>query len=390
MKLTFSDKANRIEAGIFAILNEKKNELQKQGKKIYNLSIGTPDFKPAQHIIDAVSEAAKDPNNYKYAVVELPQLLEAAQGFFKKRFGLDLETDEIMAMYGSQEGMAHIAWALCNPGDLVLVPNPGYPIFSIGPQLCECEVWEYPLYPENDFLLKLEDIPEDVARRAKFMVVNYPSNPTCKMAPDSFYQELIAWAKKYEVVILNDNAYADLVFGGHECGSFLSYEGAMEVGIEFYSLSKTFNYTGARVSFAMGNKEIIQKFKALRTQFDYGTFLPVQYGAIAALTGPFDGVQEQAEEYQRRSQALCGGLREIGWNVPDSDATMFAWAPLPEGYTNSEAFCLELMEKSGVICVPGSSFGSLGEGHVRFALVLPPEQLKEVVESIRQSGMIRK
>ena len=142
MKLTFSDKANRIEAGIFAILNEKKNELQKQGKKIYNLSIGTPDFKPAQHIIDAVSEAAKDPNNYKYAVVELPQLLEAAQGFFKKRFGLDLETDEIMAMYGSQEGMAHIAWALCNPGDLVLVPNPGYPIFSIGPQLCECEVWE--------------------------------------------------------------------------------------------------------------------------------------------------------------------------------------------------------------------------------------------------------
>lgn len=388
MQLTFSDKANRIEAGIFAVLNEKKNEMMKQGKKIYNLSVGTPDFRPAQHIMDAVSQAARNPDNYKYSLTELPQLVEAAQRFFKRRFALELKAEEIMAMYGSQEGMAHIAWALCNPGDLVLVPNPGYPIFSIGPQLCEAQIWEYPLYPENNFLPKLDEIPEEIARRAKFMVVNYPGNPVCTLAPDSFYRELIAFAKKYEIIILHDNAYADLVFGGKKCGSFLSYEGAMEVGIEFYSLSKTFNYTGARMSFAIGNQEIIQKFKALRTQFDYGIFLPVQYGAIAALEGPFEGVLEQAGEYEKRSRALCGGLRRIGWDVADTEATMFVWAPLPKSYTDSEKFCLELMERSGVICVPGSSFGSLGEGYVRFALVLPPEQLEEVVESIRQSGML--
>lgn len=388
MKKRFSHKAEQMDAGIFAILDAKKNELQAQGKKIYNLSVGTPDFRPPKHVMDAVSEAAKNPENYKYALVELPQLLEAAQGFFKRRFDLDLEQDEIMELYGSQEGMAHIAWTLCDPGDIVLVPNPGYPIFSIGPQLCDATVWEYPLYPENGFLPKLDEIPEDIARRAKLMVVSYPGNPCCKTAPDSFYKELIAFAKKYEIVILHDNAYADLVFG-KQGGSFLCYEGAKDVGIEFYSLSKTFNYTGARVSFAIGNKEIIKKFKAIRTQFDYGTFLPVQYGAIAALTGPFDGVIQQCKEYEARSKALCGGLREIGWDVPDSDGTMFAWAPLPKGYTNSEQFALELMEKSGVICVPGTSFGSLGEGYVRFALVLPPEGLREVVESIKKSGIIR-
>ncbi len=389
MEHTFSDKAQSMEAGIFAVLNDRKNELLAQGRTVYNLSVGTPDFLPAQHIMDAVSEAAKDPKNYRYALEELPALIKAVQSFYEGRFGVQLQSEEIMELYGSQEGMAHIAWALCNPKDLVLVPNPGYPIFSIGPRLCDAEVWEYPLYPKNNFLLNFDDIPEEVAKRAKFMVVNYPGNPTCRVAPDSFYRELIDFAKKYQIIVLHDNAYSDIVFGGKKGGSFLSFEGAKDVGIEFYSLSKTFNYTGARASFAVGNAEIIQKFKALRTQFDYGTFLPVQYGAIAALTGPFDAVKKQCREYEERAKVLCGGLREIGWDVPDSEGTMFVWAPLPEGYTNSEEFCLELMDKSGVIVVPGSSFGSLGEGYVRFALVLPPEKLKEVVESIRVSNVLK-
>lgn len=390
MNISFSDKVMGTEDGsIFAVLNEKKNEMLAQGRTIYNLSIGTPDFKPAQHIMDAVSEAAKYPENYRYSLTEIPQLVEALQNFYVRRFGVEVAEDELMIMYGSQEGMAHISWALCNPGDLVLVPNPGYQIFSVGPQLCDAEVWEYPLYAENGFLPDLSAIPEEIANRAKFMVVNYPSNPTCKMAPDSFYEELIAFAKKYNIMILHDNAYSDIVFGGRTCGSFLRFEGAKEVGIEFYSLSKSFNYTGARVSFALGNKEIIQKFKALRTQFDYGTFTPVQYGAAAALNGPFDGVEKQCADYEERMKALCGGLREIGWDVPDSEASMFVWAPLPNGYTNSEEFVLELMEKSGVICVPGSSFGTLGEGHVRLALVLPPEKLREAVESIRVSGILK-
>ncbi len=389
MGFTFSDKANRIQAGIFAVLNEKKIEMEKQGKKTYNLSVGTPDFKPAQHVMDAVSEAAKNPENYKYALIDIPELIQAMQDFYKRRFDVELAEDEIMSLYGSQEGMAHIAWALCNPGDIVLVPNPGYQIFSVGPQLCDADVRTYPLYPENGFLPDFSAIPEEVAQKAKYIIVNYPGNPVCKVAPDSFYPELIAFAKKYNIIVLHDNAYSDIVFGGRKGGSFLSYEGAKEVGIEFYSLSKSFNYTGARASFAVGNAEIIRKFRALRTQFDYGMFLPVQYGAIAALTGPFDAVERQCEEYEARSRALCGGLREIGWNVPDSEGTMFVWAKLPEGYTDSEKFCVELMEKSGVICVPGSSFGSLGEGYVRFALVLPPEKLREAALSIGRSGMIK-
>lgn len=388
MQLHFSKKAVRLEESIFAALDAKKKELTERGRTIYNLSVGTPDFKPAQHIMDAVSEAAEKPENYRYSLAELPELLEAAQGFFRRRFGLELDQTEIMALYGSQEGMAHLAWALCDPGELVLVPNPGYPIFSVGPQLCDAEVWEYPLLPENNYLPRLDEIPEDIARRARFMVINYPGNPVCRVAPESFYRELIAFAKKYEIIILHDNAYADLIFGGRQGISFLSLEGAMDVGIEFYSLSKTFNYTGARLSFAIGNREIIQKFRALRTQFDYGIFLPVQYGAIAALTGPFDGVLCQCKEYEARNHTLCQGLRDIGWDVPDSEGTMFVWAPLPKGWTDSMQFCLELMERSGVICVPGSSFGSLGEGYVRMALVLPEEKLREVVESIRRSGIL--
>ena len=387
MKLEFSDKANSFEAGIFAILNERKEVLEKEGKTIYNLSVGTPDFKTPERVMEAVSKAALDPNNYKYSLKDLPELIQAMQDFYERRFGVELEADEIMSIYGSQEGMAHIAWALCNPGDLVLVPNPGYPIFKIGPLLCDARVWEYPLLEENDFLPKLWEIPEEIAEEAKFMVVNYPGNPICKLAPDSFYEELIRFAKKYNIIILHDNAYSDIVYGGRGT-SFMAFPGAKEVGIEFYSLSKSYNYTGARMSFVVGNREIIEKFRTIRSQIDYGIFYPVQYGAIAALNEPEETVLAQCEEYARRNHALCQGLRDIGWNVPDSEGTMFVWAPLPEGYTNSEKFCVELMERSGVICVPGSSFGSLGEGYVRFALVLPPEELEKAVASIKESGMI--
>ena len=389
MELEFSKKAESFEAGIFAVLNERKEELMREGKTIYNLSVGTPDFKPPKKVMEAVSQAALDPDNYKYSLKDLPELTRAVQDFYQKRFGVTLEPDEIMSIYGSQEGMAHIAWTLCNPGDLVLVPNPGYPIFKIGPLLCDARVWEYPLRRENNFLPKLDEIPEEIAEEAKFMVVNYPGNPICRLAPDSFYEELIRFAKKHNIMILHDNAYSDIVYGGKRGTSFLAFPGAKEVGIEFYSLSKSYNYTGARMSFGVGNREIIDKFRALRSQIDYGIFYPVQYGAIAALNEPEETVLEQCAEYEKRNHALCQGLREIGWEVPDSEGTMFVWAPLPRGYSNSESFCMELMEKSGVICVPGSSFGSLGEGYVRFALVLPPEELQKAVDSIRESGMIQ-
>ncbi len=389
MKLTFSKKAEEFKPGIFTQLNEKKEELLAQGRKIYNLSVGTPDFRPQENIIRAVEKSALEPENYRYSLRDMPELLEAMQSFYKKRFGVDLKTDEIMTVNGSQEGMAHIAWALCDPGDLVLVPNPGYPIFKIGPELCGCETWEYPLYESRGYLPDLDAIPEDICRRARMMIVSYPGNPFCRTAPDEFYDELIAFAQKYNIIILHDNAYADIVFGDKEGGSFLQHEGAREVGVEFYSLSKTFDYTGARLSFVLGNAQIIEKFKVIRSQIDYGVFYPVQYGAIAALTGPLEPAREQCREYERRSRTLTQGLRSIGWNCPDTDGTMFVWAPLPDGYTDSEKFVMKLMEASGVICTPGSSFGSLGEGYVRFALVLEERELEEAVQAIQDSGILK-
>lgn len=377
-----------FQAGIFAVLNKKKEELIRQGRKVYNLSVGTPDFQPAPHVMAAVSEAAKEPENYKYALTDRPFLLEAVQGFYRRRFGAELLPEEIMTINGSQEGMAHIAWALCNPGDVVLAPNPGYPIFSIGPALCGAQVETYPLYRENGFLPRFSDIPEETAKKAKFMLASYPLNPVCAVADDDFYRELIAFAKKYEIIILHDNAYSDIIYGGRTGKSFLSYEGAKEVGVEFYSLSKSYNLTGARISFVLGNREIVDTFRAVRTQIDYGMFLPLQYGAAAALNGPRDGVEAQRREYEARMRALCGGLREIGWEVPDSQGTMFVWAPLPKGRRDSDAFVMELMERAGVICVPGSSFGSLGEGYVRFALVEPVPVMQEIAAAVRDSGIL--
>lgn len=390
MDFRFSEKSNAIEGGIFNILNEKKKDLLNKGIKVFNFSIGTPDFQPAPHIMEAMQEACKNPQNYKYAIDDKPELLQAMISYYKNRFGVTLDENEIMTVYGSQEGMAHLGWALCDPGDIVLVPNPGYPIFSIGPMFCDARIVEYPIYPEDNYMLKFENIPEEIAKKAKLIVVSYPLNPVCAVADDVFYEELIAFAKKYNIIVLHDNAYADIVYGGRVGKSFLEYEGAKEVGVEFYSLSKTYNMTGMRISFTVGNAEIISQFKKVRSQIDYGIFPAIQLAAVAALTGPQDMVKEQCAEYERRNTALCGGLRSIGWNVPDSQGSMFVWAKIPDGFDSSEVFVLELMEKSGVIVVPGTAFGSLGEGYVRFALVYPVEVIKDAVKAIAESGIIKK
>lgn len=389
MEFVFSKKSSQIEGGIFNILNDKKKELLNKGMKVYNFSIGTPDFQPAPHIMEAMQDACKDPQNYKYAIDDKPELVQAMADYYKNRFGVTLAEDEIMTVYGSQEGMTHLGWAICDPGDLVLVPNPGYPIFSTGPMFCDAEIYEYPIYPEDNYMLKFENIPEEIAKRAKMIVVSYPLNPVCAVADDKFYEELIAFAKKYNIIVLHDNAYADIVYGGRVGKSFLEYEGAKEVGIEFYSLSKTYNMTGMRISFTVGNAQIISQFKKVRSQIDYGIFPAIQKAAVAALTGPQDMVKEQCAEYERRNQALCGGLRKIGWNVPDSQGSMFVWAPIPENFSSSEKFVLELMEKSGVIVVPGTAFGSLGEGYVRFALVYPVEEIEKAVQAIADSGILK-
>ena len=390
MELHFAKRMESFQPGIFNVLNDKKNELLKAGRTVYNLSVGTPDFLPDENVMRAMQEACKDPDNYKYSLGNLPELVEAVQNWYQRRYGVALDPEEIMSVNGSQEGIAHVALPLCDPGDVVLCPNPGYPIFEMGPWLCGAEIAYYDLHEENHYLPDLDAIPEDLAKRAKMMVVSYPLNPVCVAAPRSFYEKLIAFAKKYNIIILHDNAYSDIIYDGRESISFLSVPGAKEVGVEFNSLSKTYNLTGARISFVVGNREIIQAFSKVRSQIDYGIFLPIQRAAVEALNGPQNGVKARREEYQRRRDALCGGFRSIGWNVPDSEGTMFVWAPIPEHYSDSVTFCMDLMERSGLICTPGSAFGSLGEGHVRFALVQPVEKIREIVAAVDACGILKK
>lgn len=388
MKLNVAQRMEEFQPGIFNVLDERRQQRLAQGLPVYNLSIGTPDFLPEPHVVQALAQAASEPANYRYSLTELPELVEAVQHWYLRRYGVELEPEELMSIYGSQEGLTHIGWALCDPGDVVLVPDPGYPIFEMGPALCGAEIVHYPLKEENGYLPDLDGMDPELADRAKMMVVSYPANPVCVTAPDEFYHKLIAFAKAHNIIILHDNAYSDIIFDGRVGKSFLAYEGAKEVGVEYNSLSKTYNLTGARISFVLGNRQLIQTFRRLRSQIDYGIFLPIQYAAIAALNGPQDSVTRNRAEYQARRDALCGGLRSIGWDVPDSQGSMFVWAPLPKGYHNSVDFCFELLERSGLLCTPGAAFGQLGEGHVRFALVQPVSMMQEIVAAVEASGMI--
>jgi LL-diaminopimelate aminotransferase len=382
MKIEFSERSKRFGSNIFNTLDEYKKERLAEGKPVYNFSVGTPDFAPDAHIMEAVSRAALYPENYKYSLGDTPELLEAVMKWYERRYFVTLSPEEITSVAGTQEGMAHIGLALINPGDTVLVPNPGYPIFEIGPYLCGARIEYYELLPENNYLPDFASIPQELADRAKLMIVSYPANPVCTTAPAAFYEELIAFAKRNQIVIVHDNAYSEIVYDGRRGNSFLSYPGAREVGVEFNSLSKTYNITGIRISFLLGNQEIIHKFKTLRSQFDYGTSYIVQKAAIAALNGPQDSIAINCKEYEKRRDALCKGLEKLGLKVRPSEGSMFLWARIPDGYRDSNDFCMKLFHETGILCTPGSSFGSLGEGFVRFALVLPAETIKQIFSAL--------
>ncbi len=388
MEFTKAQRLERFGTGIFTALNAQKDRLIKEGKTIYNLFIGTPDFEPPQYVIDALVESAKQPSDWKYSLTESDELLDAVCTYYKNRFNTVITPDSIVSVSGSQEGMGHIGLALCKKGDTVLLPDPGYPAFEAGAKLGDADIVYYPLIKENGFMPRLDLIDKAVLKKVKYMVVSYPSNPIGAVADKSVYEELIRYAKQYGFIIINDNAYSDIIFDDKEGFSFLSLEGASEVGAEFFSLSKSFNVTGARISFLIGNKSVIDAMKLLRSQYDFGMFTPIQHAAIAALNGPRDFVKNQCREYQKRRDALIDGLKKYGWDIPKSDGTMFVWAPLPNGFTDSNKFCIDLVAKTGVLCTPGISFGPRGEGYVRFALVLPPEQLCEIANIIGNSGFL--
>lgn len=389
MEINVSKRLDQFQTGIFSALNEKKEEYMKTGKKMYNLFVGTPDFEIPKHIQDAFIESSKNPDNFHYSLRDIPELTKAVKDYYSSRYGVSVEENEITSVNGSQEGIAHIGMAISDPGDYVLLPNPGYPVFEVSALLADATPYFYELKEENDFLPKLDEIPDDILKKTKYMIISYPYNPVCAIAPSSFYEEVISFAKKNNIIIIHDNAYSDIIYDDVYGGSFLSYEGAKEVGVEFFSLSKSFNLTGARVSFIVGNKKIVDAMKLLRSQYDFGMFIPTQHAAIAALTGPLDVVKQQCNLYEQRRDALCKGLTSIGWKVSDSKGTMFAWAKIPEKFSSSSEFCMELLEKTGVLCTPGSAFGTMGEGYVRFALVLPVEEINAMIVDIDKSGILK-
>ena len=386
--MEFSKRMKLFGDEIFAALNDKKVALEAQGRTIYNLSVGTPDFAPAPHIVKALTGAAADPENWKYSLLDIPEMLAAVCSYYKRRFGVDITPDQVASCNGSQEGCGHIGMVLCDEGDTVLLPNPCYPVFIAGAKLAGAVPYYYPLVKEHNFLPYVKDIPEDVARRAKYIIVSLPANPVGSVGNPALYEELVAFAKKYDILLIHDNAYSDIIFDGAEGRSLFNTPGAMDVGVEFFSLSKSFDVTGARISFLVGRPDVVAAFRRLRGQIDFGMFLPIQQAAIAALTGPLDMVKDQCRVYQQRRNALCGGLRSIGWDVPDSHGSMFVWAPIPAKYASSMDFCMDLVEKSGVLCTPGSSFGPAGEGYVRFALTMPAERIAQAVQAIADSGIL--
>ena len=383
-----SQRLDRFGAEVFASLNNKLLALKAQGKTIYNMSVGTPDFKPYNHVVEALTQAAQDPEMWKYALRDLPELKQAVCDYYERRFGVSgITPSMVQSCNGTQEGVGHLGLALLDPGDTILVPDPCYPVFEAGAKIADAKLEYYPLIAEHNYLPYVAGIDPEVADRAKYMIVSLPANPVGSVGTPEVYEEIIAFAREHDLLIVHDNAYSDIVFDGEPGGSFLQYPGALEVGVEFFSLSKSFNVTGARIGFLVGREDVVSAFAKLRGQIDFGMFFPIQKAAIACLNGPRDEVEAQRLKYQERRDALYDGLEGLGWERPNAHGSMFVWAKLPGGRTDSMAFCEELMEKAGVVVTPGASFGPSGEGHVRMALVLPPDQIALAVEAIREAGL---
>ena len=387
--MRFATRMDKFGEGVFSTLQAIKNRRLAEGKLVVDLSIGAPNIPPAPHILDAIAREVRKPENYVYAISDTAELQDAVSAWYARRYGVQLDPRaEVTSLLGSQDGLAHIALAVADEGDCILVPDPCYPVFGDGPLIAGARLFHMPMRPEKSFLIDLQEIPAEIARQAKLMIVSYPNNPTTVLAPDSFYRDLISFAREYDIAVLHDNAYSDLVFDGRSTGSFLRFEGARDIGVEFNSLSKTYGLAGARIGFCVGNREIVARLKQLKSNMDYGMFLPVQKAAVAALTGDQSCVAETRSAYQRRRDILCDAFRRIGWHIDPCEATMFLWAKIPANFATSQEFAMALVEQTGVMVTPGSAFGPNGEGYVRIALVQNEDMILQAAESIRQSGIL--
>ncbi|MFD4819148.1 LL-diaminopimelate aminotransferase [Peribacillus butanolivorans] len=383
MNIIPSEKVGRFTTGIFSELATRKQDAMKRGIDVIDLSVGSPDLPPPAFVVDTLVKYAQDTNSYGYTLKGTTEFHEAVCYFYRQRYGVELDSDkEVLQLMGSQDGLAHLATAMINPGDYVLVPDPGYPIYEASVKLAGGNIYPMPLTAENKFLPQLNQIPVEILNKTKMMIISYPGNPVTALADEAFFSEVISFAKKNEILVVHDFAYSELIFDDHPQISFMSIPGAKEVGIEFNSLSKTFNMAGCRIGYVVGNHDALHILGTLKSHIDYGVFYPIQKAAEMALTSNLSLLSDQVKEYEARRNALITGLAKGGWQVPKSSATMFIWAQIPAGW-KSRDFAYELIEKAGVTVVPGDAFGKQGEGYVRMALVQPAERLTEAAEKIQ-------
>jgi LL-diaminopimelate aminotransferase len=371
---------------LFAELDRLKNIEIAKGVDVIPVGIGDPDQPTPQNILDAMHRAIDRPANHQYPSYEgMPEFRNAAAEWMQKRFAVQLDPDqEVVSLIGSKEGIGHIPMAFVNPGDVVLVPNPGYPVYEIGTLLCGGTPYFMPLTKENDFLPDLNAIPADIRKKARMIFLNYPNNPTAAVAPREFFEEVVRFARENDLIVCHDAAYTEIYFDGEKQISFLEVEGAREVGIEFHSLSKTYNMTGWRIGFAAGSSTVIQGLGKIKSNMDSGIFQAIQEAGIEALRGDQSEVERMRALYQERRDTLAAGLQKAGLPCEPPRATFYLWLQVPDGYT-STSFCELLLKKAGISATPGNGFGETGEGYIRFALTVSKERLEEVCERIKKT-----
>lgn len=370
---------------LFARIEKKIDKAKAEGVDVISLGIGDPDRPTPEHIISALCEQAHNNVNHRYpSSAGMITFREAVAQYYKKRFGVDLDPKtEAVTLIGSKEGIAHISFCYLDPGDVALIPDPGYPVYGIGALLAGAQPYIMPLKVENGFLPDLDAIPADIAKKAKLMFINYPNNPTGAIANDDFYRKVIAFAKEFDILVCHDSAYQDLAFDGYRPPSFMEYPGAKEVGIEFGSCSKPYNMTGWRIGWAVGNPRVIEALGRIKSNIDSGVFQAVQYAGVAALTGPQDCTAKMSQVYQERGEIVVDGLNSLGWNLERSKSTIYLWVPVPKGYT-SESFAEFVFEKTGVVITPGNGYGEYGEGYFRIALTVEKERILEAINRIKE------
>ncbi len=370
-------------------LKQLTHERRQLGIDIIDLGMGNPNQPTPQPIIDKLTEAAQELRNHRYSASRgIFNLRREVSWHYERRFGVHINPhEEAISVIGTKEGLGHLALALIDEGDLAMVPNPTFPIHMYSIVLAGGSVVSIPLTEENAFIPSLREITRDIWPRPKVLILSFPHNPTGAVVDLGFFEEIVAFAKRQEIVVIHDLAYADIVFDGYKAPSFLQAKGAKEVGIEFFSLSKSYNMAGWRCGFAVGNREIIEALARIKGYYDYGIFAPIQVAGIMALRTPADTVMENATVYQKRRDVLVEGLNRIGWKVPKPQASMFVWAPIPEAWQHlsSMDFATKLLNEAEVCVSPGSGFGHNGEGYIRIALVENEDRIRQAVRQIRRA-----